>query len=152
MDKFIIPQFIDVEDRIIGPITVRQFGICTVGALMIFVAYKLSDFVLFLVEALVMGGFTIILAFVKVNGKQFQIFLLDILEYVLKVPKFAIWQRNENAPIIKDVKVEKKEEYVFAPKTLSRKKLSEVALIVDTGGVYMGENADQVNVKNDKIE
>ena len=25
MDRFVVPQFIDVEDKIFGPVTVRQF-------------------------------------------------------------------------------------------------------------------------------
>ncbi|KKS92044.1 MAG: hypothetical protein UV69_C0039G0006, partial [Parcubacteria group bacterium GW2011_GWE2_43_12] len=31
MQQFVVPQFIDVEDKIIGPITVRQFIIIMVG-------------------------------------------------------------------------------------------------------------------------
>ena len=52
--RFIVPQFIDAEDKILGPITVRQFIIMIVGGLLIFAAYKLADFGLFLLEAFVM--------------------------------------------------------------------------------------------------
>ena len=48
MEQITVPQFLDVEDRIIGPITVRQFVILLVGSGLIFAAYKLSDFALFL--------------------------------------------------------------------------------------------------------
>ena len=43
MQKFIVPQFIDVESKIIGPITTRQFLIMLAGLILGFAAYKLSD-------------------------------------------------------------------------------------------------------------
>ena len=43
MDRFVAPQFIDVEDRIIGPITTRQFIIMVIGGVVVFVAYKILD-------------------------------------------------------------------------------------------------------------
>lgn len=151
MDKFIIPQFIDVEDRVIGPITVRQFLVCTFGGLLIFVAYKLSDFYLFLAETIIIAGVTAVIAFVKINGKNFHIFLLDLFEYLLKVPKFAIWQRSEYVPIVKKIKEEKKEDnYIFVPKSMPSKKLSEISLIVDTGGFYTGEHGLEKEVQNQK--
>ena len=52
MEQFTVPQFIDVEDKVIGPITVRQFIILLFGGGFIFIAYRLSDFVLFLIAFL----------------------------------------------------------------------------------------------------
>ncbi len=151
MNKFIIPQFIDVEDRIFGPITVRQFAICTIGGLLIFAAYKLSDFYLFLIEAVFIGGLSGLFAFGKINGKKFHIFLLDLIEFILKVPKFAIWQRSEDIPIIKKIE-EKKDDFVFEPKKFSSKKLSEISLIVDTGGIYGGESNEEEQLNNKEIK
>ena len=45
-DKFVVPQFIENEARVFGPITVRQFLIILFAGFLIFVAYKLSDFAL----------------------------------------------------------------------------------------------------------
>ena len=43
MQMFTVPQFIDVEDKIIGPITTRQFIICLVGlGLLVLAAYLLA--------------------------------------------------------------------------------------------------------------
>lgn len=140
MDRFIIPQFIDSEDKVIGAITVRQFLICSVGGLLVFAAYKLSTFYVFILEAFLLLVVTISFAFLKINGKIFQNFILDVIEYVARVPKFAVWQRNENAPIIKEIEEKKKvDDYVFIPKALPKKKLSEISLIIDTGGAYGGE-------------
>ena len=44
MQQFTVPQFIDVEDKIIGPITTRQFVIMLAGFTLIGISYKLFDF------------------------------------------------------------------------------------------------------------
>ena len=60
MQQFVIPQFIDVEDKIIGPITVRQFIIMLAGGGLVFISYKLSDFTLFLFFFIVNNQFLIL--------------------------------------------------------------------------------------------
>ena len=49
MQQFTVPQFIDVEDKIIGPITVRQFIIMLSGFIIVAVFYKIFDFSAFIV-------------------------------------------------------------------------------------------------------
>ena len=44
MQQFTVPQFIDVEPKIIGPITTRQFLIFLGAALLIFLFYKMLNF------------------------------------------------------------------------------------------------------------
>ncbi len=139
--RYIVPQFIDSEDKIFGPVTVRQFIICTVGGLLIFLSFKLSDFSLFVVETFIFGSLTIVIAFVKVNGKKFHNFFLDVLYFLFKTPKLAVWQKTDNNLMEKEVEEKAKvNNYVFQPKHLTRTKLSEISLIVDTGGAYVGEN------------
>jgi len=48
MDQFVVPQFIDVEDKIFGPVTTRQFVILLIAGLIIFIAFKLADITLFI--------------------------------------------------------------------------------------------------------
>ena len=79
MDQIVVPQFLDVEDKIIGPITVRQFIEMLVAGLLIFIFYKVFDFSLFLVASLAVGGATLVVAFVRVNGQPFHYFLLNFL-------------------------------------------------------------------------
>ncbi len=78
MQQFTVPQFIDVEDKIIGPVTTRQFIIMLSGALLIAVCYKLFDFSLFVTVSiliiLIFGTF----AFIKVNGRPFHLFILNL--------------------------------------------------------------------------
>lgn len=149
MNNFIVPQFIDVEDRIFGPITIRQFLICTVGGLLIFAAFKLSDFSLFVFQAVFLAPLTIVFAFVKVNGKSFHYFLLDLLIYLFKVPRMAVWQKKEIVAKKQIKEKDKKDTYSFEQKFLPKAKLNEISLIVDTGGAYIGENDNNSSLTAD---
>ncbi|OGY89794.1 MAG: hypothetical protein A3B30_01170 [Candidatus Komeilibacteria bacterium RIFCSPLOWO2_01_FULL_52_15] len=148
MQKFIVPQFIDVENKILGPITVRQFATLAIGFGFIFVAYKLADFALFLILAAIIGLMTGIIAFVKFNGHPFHIFLLNMIA-TYKKPMLRVWLKEETKINRGKAKEEKKDkdEFVFIPKKgITSEKLSELALIIDTGGVYKGEaEANRIN-------
>jgi len=151
MKQFVVPQFIDVEDKVIGPITVRQFIIILVGGGMIFIAYKLADFTLFIAEFVVIAFFTFSLAFIRVNGRPVHYFLLNFIQ-TTKMPKLRIWGKVEEKVSSKD-KNKKKDAVDLPPKILTKNtvrssRLAEMALIVDTGGVYQGENGLDLNNNN----
>ena len=59
MDQFVVPQFIDVEDKIFGPVTTRQFVILLVAGLVLFVASKLADLIIHILATI--GGSALIL-------------------------------------------------------------------------------------------
>ena len=71
MERFVAPQFIDVEDRIIGPITTRQFILMIIGGVIIFLAYKIFDMAAFALIALIVIGLVLLFGFVKINGRRF---------------------------------------------------------------------------------
>ena len=140
MQQFVVPQFIDVEDKIIGPITVRQFIIILVGAGVAFIAYKLSDFALFITELIFILAITFGFAFIKINGRPVHYLLLNIFQ-TSKRPKLRIWNKIFVA-VVTDQKDKKKpaESLAVVPrKQVRATRLAELALIVDTGGVYQGE-------------
>ncbi|MBU1036818.1 PrgI family protein [Patescibacteria group bacterium] len=140
MQQFTVPQFIEVEDKIIGPITVRQFIIMIIGGLFMFLEYKLSDFVLFLILAIptfvIFGTF----AFLKINGMPFQYFVLNVVE-TLKKPKIRVWLKEIITPTVKKKnKEEHPIESLPIEKPLTKSRISDISLIVDTGGIYKGES------------
>ena len=141
MQQFVVPQFIDVEDKVIGPITVRQFIIVLVGGGLVFLAFKLADFALFLFEFVIIMFVTIIVAFVKINGRPIHYFLLNFIQ-TTKMAKLRLWRKTFNKAELK--RSANKKEVDLPPVILTKNKvrfsrLAEMALIVDTGGVYQGE-------------
>lgn len=139
--QFVVPQFIDVEPKILGPITPRQLIILIVTFGLGFVCYKLSDFTLFIFEAiilLVVGGS---LAFAKVNHRPIYSFLFDV-STTLKKPKLRVWNKESSSVPEKELKIKEKlptEITDTRRKPLFRSKLSQIALLVDTGGRYEEE-------------
>ena len=137
--RFIVPQFIDIEPKIMGPVSLRQFLILLATGGLIFVCYKLADFTLFLIETVVLFALGGIIAFFKVNGQPVHFFLLNFLQSA-KRPKLRVWYKEgiEAKEVILSEKVKEKEEEIARP-PLSSKRLSEISLIVDTGGAYREE-------------
>ncbi len=150
MRKFVVPQFIDIEDKIIGPITTRQFIIIIVSSILIFLAYRLSSFNLFLVQAIGIGLIGGSLAFLKINGTNFHIFLLNLISSLAK-PSLRVWGKEMLKEVVpKDVKKGDLDSDMFVPKkSIAPGKLSELALIVDTGGMYKGE--EEANFINQAV-
>ena len=139
--QFVVPQFIDVEPKILGPITPRQLIILIVTFGLGFVCYKLADFTLFIFEAIVLfivGGS---LAFAKVNHQPIYSFLFNV-STTLKKPKLRVWNKESSCIPEKELKIKKKllpELTDTRRKPLFRSKLSQIALLVDTGGRYEEE-------------
>lgn len=142
MDQITVPQFIENEDRILGPITVRQFVIILVACALMFVAYKTTDLTAFIFAAILIAGCAGVLGFVRINGQPFHFFLLNIVRTASR-PTLRVW-RKDVRPVIrsaKETKEEKaqKESAASEPPRVTGHRLSDIALIVDTGGAYMGE-------------
>ena len=141
--QYVVPQFIDIEPKIIGSITPRQFLILVVTGGAIFTAYKLSDFSLFIVEAVLILAIGGIAAFLKINGQPIHYFLLNISQ-TLKRPMLRIWRKDY--VLVHELQL--KEKRKVAPplvlrKSLSIARLSNLSLLVDTGGMFREEQ--QIN-------
>src|SRR3990167_9730282 len=93
MQQFVVPQFIDIEDKIIGPITTRQFIITLVTGFFIFLSYRLSDFSLFIVLTVIWSLIGGSLAFIRINGRPFHFFLLNLVQ-TLRRPRLRIWNKR----------------------------------------------------------
>jgi hypothetical protein len=145
MQQFLVPQFIDVENKILGPITVRQFVIMIVLMGLLFIFYKTLDFSAFILVAIFTLALGAAFGFLKVNGTLFHIFLLNVIQTLLR-PSLRVWNKyapNENLQNQK----EKNEDDLIAIKLVSQStkilkatRLSELSLIVNTGGYYKGKN------------
>ncbi len=141
MQQFVVPQFLDVEDKVIGPITVRQFIILLAAGGLVFIAYKLSDFTLFLFWLMGIAIFTILFAFIKINGRPVHYLMLNIIQ-TIKRPHRSIWDKRLNPAELRLAFKHVETKPVVPPRTkplVGSSRLVELSLIVDTGGVYEGE-------------
>ncbi|MEK7625036.1 MAG: PrgI family protein [Patescibacteria group bacterium] len=144
MDQFTVPQFIDVEDKIFGPITSRQFVILIAAVGPILLAFKLADTALFGFLTFLIGGSALILAFVKINGQAFHYFLLNIVQ-TLRRPSRRLWFKRYSDGELRDfikAGIEAKKPHAdtrYEHKVLSGTRIRDLSLMVNTGGYYKPE-------------
>lgn len=146
--QFTVPQFIDQEDKIFFFLTVRQFIILIVGAVLIAVLYKLLSFNYFLGATVFIALSAAFLAFAKHNGRPIHFFLISLIEG-LKKPSLRVWNKelfnSELKFYLKTKEEEPQKSDVIPKRQYSGSQLSQLSLIVDTGGGYSGEDVLENN-------
>src|SRR5262245_22706875 len=110
--RFQVPQFIEVEDKIFGPLTLKQFIYLAGGAGLSFIVYLLLGSLLFsAIPIIIIMGICVALAFYRVNSKP----LINVVEAAFKYwfgGKLYIWKKEEKpataagtpADIVKEAK------------------------------------------------
>jgi len=91
--QFKVPQFLDIEDKIFGPFTFREFIYLAGGAGICFVFYKLFGLVGGAIPILIMAGFSLTLTFYKPNNKPFVNMLESGFKYFTQ-NKLYIWKKR----------------------------------------------------------
>ena len=138
--QYSVPQFIDVQDKVIGPLTVKQFLYLLGGAGTLLILWTVAPSIeVFLIPAIPVLGLFAALAFFKVNGRPFTAFLMSAWQYLIR-PRVLTWRREFQENTIKtDVKDESKKKSVDKdPKIgqhVSESKLRQLSQVLDTEGV-----------------
>lgn len=141
-EQFVVPQFIDIEDKIIGPISARQFIILLVVLLTDTLLFKFLTFGKFLLIGIPILLIGAVIAFVRINGQPFHYFVLNIIQ-TLRKPAIRVWDKAlSNSEVRVFMNTEELPPAATptprAPVTASR--LAELSLVVNTGGVYNPED------------
>jgi len=94
--RFTVPQFIEHEAKIVGPLTFRQFVYVGLAGAICFVLYFSVPFSIFLVSCIVFGAGGLAFAFLKIGGRTMPTIVANFLRYSL-APKMYIWHKKEQA-------------------------------------------------------
>jgi len=130
MQQYQVPQFINVEDKIIGPFTIKQSLWVGAGGGLIFFAKVFFPALLFWPFAIIVGGLAIALSFLKINEQPFPIFLKNAFLYMVK-PRFYIWRKEEPKRAGEKPTAAAKEPLVASLPKLTESKLSDLAWSLD---------------------
>ncbi len=107
--QFKVPQFIDVEDKLFGPFTFKEFVYLAGGAGLIYVIYKLVIIWIAVPLIIVVAAFSAALTFYKINNKPFIYYVQASITYALK-SKLYIWKQHLKKPeVVKDKVAEQTE-------------------------------------------
>ncbi|MFZ2187348.1 MAG: PrgI family protein [Candidatus Moraniibacteriota bacterium] len=130
---FSVPQFIDVEDKIAGPLTWKQLlWMIGMGAVLL-VFYSLFDVALFFIAAIPTVLLFVALAFYRPNGFPLTTFLFYALFFLFR-PKVAVWERPINGKLPVKTPARKADNGDIRPKQIDEEKLRELARILDSHG------------------
>jgi hypothetical protein len=129
---FNIPQFIDKEDKIVGPLTARQLGWLIGGAAVAFVFWTFLSKPVFIVVAIIIAGMTVALAFYRPNGQPLIAFVLSSFSF-LSSPKMYVWKRvpEKDGP---KKEVTNKIDIIIPKKELTARKIEDLSKILDNRG------------------
>ena len=126
--QFKTPQFIDIEDKIFGPFTFKQFIYLAGGGSMAYLSIKSLPAIIGLPLALGIAGLALALAFYKVNNRSFFLMLQAYLKYIF-TSRLYVWRKAppkknaKNSPTLTS-------ETPYVPK-LSDSKLKDISWSLD---------------------
>ncbi len=151
--RYQVPQFIEVEDKIFGPFTFKQFAYLAGGAGVVFAAYKLLPFYASLIVIAPTIALSGALAFYRVNNRPFIDVIESAFRYMLGT-KLYIWRRAEKtAEDLQKEKDKSAEEAVknaagmYVPR-LSDSKLKDLAWSLDINETIYSREAKKFNHGN----
>ncbi|MFH1979084.1 MAG: PrgI family protein [Patescibacteria group bacterium] len=128
--RFQVPQFIEVKDKIIGPLTLKQFLYLIGGGAAIFLLYISLPFFLFVILAAPIAGFSAALAFYKVNEKPFITVVENALRYFTQKKTYTWSKREKSIRRSLDTSSQQKKSKEELP-VLTKGKLDDLAWSLD---------------------
>lgn len=126
--RFEVPQFIDIEDKIFGPLTFKQAIYVAGSGGVIFMLYTTMPFFLAIILAAPIAVLGLALAFYKYNNRPFINLLESWFNYQVK-GKLYIWQKRKK-PVEEQVEEEVAQAPIYVPK-LSDSKLKDLTWSLD---------------------
>jgi hypothetical protein len=127
--QFKVPQDVQREDQIIGPLTLRQMVILGVGGGLTYLVYiqisKTYEIEAWLLPVAIISSLTIALAFLKIHGLPFHKFILHYIEYKFLIRK-RIWIQKSANPYISPKMAPKSK--IINKKTKKTKKKDEKSI------------------------
>ena len=93
--QFKVPQFLDIEDKLFGPFTFKEFVYLAGGAGLCFIIYKLLGLFLGAIPILIVAGIAIALAKYKPNNRPFIDMIESAFNYLVQ-SKLYIWKRRKS--------------------------------------------------------
>lgn len=151
--RFQVPQFIEVEDKIFGPFTFKQFVYLVGGVGGAYLVWRMLPSIIGPIFALPVLGLALALAFYKVNNRPF----IDVVESAITYfigNKLYIWKREDKKIVPKDAETKKTGETdgndditkgLFVPK-LSESKLKDLSWSLDVNETIYSHESKSLGV------
>lgn len=144
--QYQVPQFVDVEDRIIGPLTIKQFLMFVMNAMIVATLYLALPLPATIVLGVPITAFFGLLAFFKVSGRSFVWFLYAFVRFLF-TGKLFLWDRRGDTPRVRVGSVDvvdavvARRGLVAAPSAgVIESRIQRLAQLLDTSGKIVDED------------
>jgi len=160
--RYLVPQYIEMADKIVGPLTLAQFLYVLAGGILCYFFWTFFDKILAWPLSIIVGFFFLAMAFLKINDQPLPKMLVAGILYFLK-PKERVWQKIKEIPEIEIADRHLAEKSKTQDQKSKRKnkeeiksQLAQLARLVDTSGwgettgqeIGAGEEAFKARVKS----
>ena len=131
--QFPVPQFTDVEDKIIGGLTLKQFGILFGAGVVVFLGYSASKSVLVVIFLSVLFGVpALVVAFAKINGRPLYKTFPLVIRYFTSAKLFVFKKEATGGRTAKVVKsLPETKPVAKSDPTAQRERLKELQFRLD---------------------
>ena len=125
-----VPQFINVEDKIVGPFTGKQTICLIVGGGILMLFFSIFDFVFFAFAAIIIIPLTLAFAFWKPKGISVFRLILNRINFGV-ANHLYVWRREPDDRMFKATQKVKSSRKIIE-KNVSRNRIREIAWLLDT--------------------
>jgi hypothetical protein len=131
--QFQVPQKIDLEDKVIGPFTLKQFFYLLAGGMLDYLWLKFFSITIAVLLIIPTSIFFIAMAVARVQDQPFPKFLGSLILFMFK-PKQRTWGRGAPQPKLIISKGNELKEIQPEAKQPTQGELEKLSAILDTKG------------------
>ena len=127
--QYSVPQFIDIEDKIVGPLTGKQTLYLMIGGGFLMLIFSFFEFGFFMLSFVIVAPITLAFAFWKPKGMTVARWIVNIIMFHTSDHLYT-WRREPEG--IKIKRAQKKKPQVVSEKKVSKSRIGELAWLLDT--------------------
>ena len=134
MGQYKVPQDVEAEDKLIGPLSLRQFIYVVIGigwAGLMFLLLR-NAIIVMIILIIPVTGFFLLLGFGRRQEQSFENYFVALIKFLIE-PRIRIWDKDLSQEQL--IKKEERPVEIIQAKNVSRGSLKQLALIMDTHGV-----------------
>jgi len=164
MGQYKVPQDVEAEDKLIGPLSLRQFIYVVIGVvwagLMFFILRPNNspspavNYTIMAILIIPITGFFLLLGFGRRQEQSFEKYFVALVRFYF-VPRVRIWDKDlSNVELVKE---EIAAPEIITEKNVSKSSLEQLALVMDTHGfmkdptIQLQDEANQAAVYGQRV-
>ncbi|MEI6169889.1 MAG: PrgI family protein [Candidatus Saccharibacteria bacterium] len=150
MGQYKVPQDVEAEDKLIGPLSLRQFIYVLIGlgwAGLMFLIFR-SQVIIMVIAIIPITGFFLILGFGRRKEQSFERYFVAWLQFMF-VPRVRVWDKD----LVQDerIKADLTPPEVITNKNIQRSSLQQLALVMDTHGTMKDPTIQLQDENNNSV-